>query len=67
MVGSNDRNPLPGPGSLITPTAVGSFNTVTLSRLLLLELLQFLSFLFLHLLILRFHMNADVYIYLVCS
>lgn len=48
MVGSNDINPPAGPGSLITPTAVGSCNTVTLSRLLLLELLQFLSFLFLH-------------------
>lgn len=31
MVGDNDKNPLPGPGSLITPSLVGSFHTILTS------------------------------------
>lgn len=40
MVGGNDINPLPKPGSLITPTPLGSFRTISL-QLLLSEFLPF--------------------------
>ena len=67
MVGDNDINPLPGPGSLITPTLLGSFHTILTSvDSSCQNECHFLSFTLPHLLKKCLHRSVNLYKHALC-